>query len=116
MGISTLISKFKEVRATMSWLTSDRASRLPPNWESQIVPRILGRDNRRCQLRWPGCQVEATEVDHKIRGDNHDDKNLQAVCERCHARKSAREGNEAKRRLKELRLRPPERHPGLRKQ
>ena len=98
----------------MAWSTSDRAERLPPNWESEIVPFILDRDRRKCKLAWPGCQVVATEVDHKVRGDDHKHENLQAVCERCHARKSAREGNEAKRKLKEARRRPPERHPGLR--
>jgi 5-methylcytosine-specific restriction enzyme A len=98
----------------MSWTTSDRASRLPPNWESEIQPRILERDLYRCKIKDLGCQVVASEVDHKVRGDNHSDSNLQAACERCHARKSAREGNEAKARLKALRNRPPERHPGLR--
>lgn len=98
----------------MAWSTSDRASRLPPNWETEIQPKILRRDNHRCKIRWAGCQVQATEVDHKVRGDNHDESNLQAACERCHARKSAKEGNEAKARLKALRRRPPERHPGLR--
>lgn len=99
----------------MPWSTSDRASRLPSNWESEIHPRILHRDHYQCQLKLPGCQGEATEVDHKIRGDNHRDSNLQAACERCHAKKSAHEGNEAKRKLKELRKRPAERHPGLRR-
>lgn len=98
----------------MPWSTSDRASRLPPNWESEIQPRILARDRYECKIKYPGCQVSASEVDHKVRGDNHADSNLQAACERCHARKSAKEGNEAKARLKALRRRPPERHPGLR--
>lgn len=98
----------------MPWSTSDRASRLPSNWESEIQPNILARDRYKCKLRYPGCLDDATEVDHKIRGDNHAPSNLQAACERCHAKKSAREGNEAKARLKALRRRPPERHPGLR--
>lgn len=98
----------------MAWSTSDRASRLPPDWESTIQPRILRRDQHKCQIAWPGCQVEATEVDHIIRGDDHRDQNLRAVCERCHAKKSAKEGNEAKAKYKDLRSRPTERHPGLR--
>jgi 5-methylcytosine-specific restriction protein A len=98
----------------MPWSTSDRAERLPEDWESKIQPRILKRDHFKCKIAWPGCQVVATEVDHILRGDNHADENLQAVCERCHARKSALEGNAAKARLKALRRRPPERHPGLR--
>jgi 5-methylcytosine-specific restriction endonuclease McrA len=96
------------------WSSSDRSSRLPSNWETEIHPRILNRDKRLCKIKDHGCQVVATEVDHKVRGDNHADSNLQAACERCHARKSAREGNEAKAKLKALRFRPPERHPGRR--
>lgn len=98
----------------MAWSTSDRSSRLPSNWESEIQPKILARDDHKCQLAWPGCQGEATEVDHILRGDDHRAKNLQAVCERCHAKKSAREGNQAKAKYKALRSRPQERHPGLR--
>lgn len=98
----------------MPWSTSDRLSRLPDNWASEIQPAILKRDGYRCKIKDLGCQVSASEVDHKVRGDNHDPSNLQAACERCHARKSAREGNEAKKRLKDLRSRPAERHPGLR--
>jgi 5-methylcytosine-specific restriction endonuclease McrA len=98
----------------MPWSTSRRSERLPSNWESEIQPKVLARDKNKCQLAWPGCLVEATEVDHKIPGDDHSYKNLQAVCERCHARKSAREGNQAKAKLKALRSRPSERHPGLR--
>jgi 5-methylcytosine-specific restriction protein A len=98
----------------MAWSTSDRSSRLPSNWESEIQPYILRRDNYRCKIKDHGCMVRACEVDHKVRGDNHAYENLQAACERCHARKSAKEGNEAKARLKALRHRPPERHPGLR--
>jgi 5-methylcytosine-specific restriction endonuclease McrA len=31
-----------------------------------------------------------------IRGDNHADENLAAVCTRCHRRKSGQEGAQAK--------------------
>lgn len=99
----------------MPWITSDRLDRLPDNWD-EIRSKVLARDRHKCQAKGEGCQVEATEVDHVVRGDNHDLSNLRAICERCHARKSAKEGNEAKARLKALRRRPPERHPGLRQQ
>lgn len=98
----------------MAWNTSDRLSRLPPNWSTTIQPSILRRDKYQCKLKYVGCLGTATEVDHIERGDNHDPKNLQAACERCHATKSGREGNQAKARLKKLGKRPPERHPGLR--
>ncbi|WP_439422948.1 HNH endonuclease [Saccharothrix sp. HUAS TT10] len=54
-------------------------------------------------------------MDHRVPGLDHSDENLQAACARCHATKSAREGNEAKARLHAMRKRPPESHPGRRK-
>lgn len=94
----------------MSWDSSDRRARLPPDWQHTIVPRILVRDRHRCQLALPGCTSTATEVDHRAPGDDHSDQNLQAVCSWCHARKSSAEGNAARPRYN--RRRPPERHPG----
>ena len=94
----------------MAWSTSDRVDRLPP-WWSKFTTTFL-RDNPRCALDYPGCQIEATEVDHIVAGDDHSIKNLQPACERCHAKKSAKEGNAAKARLKQLRRRPRDRHPG----
>lgn len=97
----------------MAWGTSNRASRLPPNWRTEIVPFILRRDGRRCQLRYARCQGRATQVDHIRPGDDHSYANLQAVCARCHGHKSASEGRQAQLRRRALRKRPPERHPGL---
>lgn len=98
----------------MAWSTSDRKSRLPSDWETKIVPYILKRDKYTCKIFEDGCQVQATEVDHIIPGDDHRYQNLRAVCERCHAKKSSREGNAVKSRMKRLRKRPPGRHPGMR--
>lgn len=95
----------------MAWEGSDRRTRLPPNWTTEIVPRILDRDAHTCRIAWPGCTRHATEVDHIRRGDDHRDANLQAACTWCHARKSSAEGNAARPRYS--RRRPPEQHPGL---
>lgn len=97
----------------MSWEGSNRRSRLPEDWHRRRN-RVLRRDDRRCQLRWHGCLGTATEVDHRIRGDDHDESNLQAVCSACHQKKSASEGNDRARELRARRKRPPERHPGMR--
>lgn len=75
---------------------------------------ILRRDRYACQIRGPRCTDMATEVDHIRPGDDHSMSNLQAVCAACHSQKSAREGNAAQARLRALRLRPAERHPGMR--
>ncbi|WP_354007048.1 HNH endonuclease [Burkholderia sp. 572] len=60
-----------------------------------IRVRILRRDNGLCQpcLR-AGCLTVATAVDHiiaKARGGTDCDDNLQAICQSCHAMKTARE-------------------------
>jgi 5-methylcytosine-specific restriction protein A len=98
----------------MSWSTSDRYERLPSNWE-YLKHEVMVRDGGRCQIRWDdGCEGEATDVDHVDPGDDHRLENLQAGCGHCHARKSAREGNNAKAKLRRMRKRPTGRHPGLR--
>ena len=93
-----------------AWQGSDRKSRLPSNWP-KLRKRILRRDGGLCRLGYEGCLRAATEVDHVQRGDNHDPSNLQAVCRACHAKKSTREGVEA--RLRFSRDREREGHPGL---
>jgi 5-methylcytosine-specific restriction endonuclease McrA len=95
----------------MSWEGSDRRSRLPSDWASAIVPRILQRDGYRCRIGYDGCTGTATEVDHIRRGDDHSNVNLQAACSWCHGKKSSAEGNAARRRWSSKRK--PERHPGL---
>lgn len=101
----------------MSWTNSTRRDRLPPDWES-IRRRILRRDGRMCQwVLTDGtmCLDSATEVDHKQRGDDHRDANLQALCPMHHARKSAGEGGEAKAshmQKMDKRFRRSEEHPG----
>ena len=89
------------------WQQSRRRERLPANWQ-QLRRAVMHRDQRTCQLRYPGCQIRATDVDHITPGDDHRLDNLQAACRRCHATKSAREGVAAK----QPRTRPPEAHPG----
>lgn len=92
-----------------AWRNSTRRARLPANWYSEIQPTVLARDGRRCQLRFDVCVGEATQVDHKRRGDDHSLGNLQAVCRPCHARKSSAEGAAARPPLR----RPPEAHPAF---
>lgn len=96
----------------MPWNTSNRRARLPGNWP-RIVRDILSRDKNTCKLKFPGCLLRATEVDHIDRGDNHAYSNLQAVCKKCHATKSAREGRQAQLSRRALRKRPVESHPGV---
>lgn len=95
----------------MSWSSSDRRSRLPADWPRRRR-RILRRDGHRCQLRYDGCRGIATEVDHIVNDDNHDDHNLHAVCEPCHAIKTQTEAADGRAVIRERGLRAPEPHPG----
>ncbi|MGW1740019.1 HNH endonuclease [Nocardia sp. NPDC001965] len=95
----------------MGWTSSNRRSRLPADWASRRS-QVLRRDDYVCQLRWNRCLGTATEADHIRRGDNHSIENLQAACQRCHARKSSAEGNARQAEIRSRRKRPTERHPG----
>ena len=68
-------------------------SKYPPNWHSEIRPRILKRANNCCEecgvenyTNHPitGSKVVLTiaHVDHDI--TNNDDENLRAWCQKCH--------------------------------
>jgi 5-methylcytosine-specific restriction endonuclease McrA len=96
------------------WEGSDRKSRLPSNWVV-LVAAVMRRCGRRCEKLLPSgerCPRPATDVDHKIPGDDHRMTNLQGLCAHHHAQKSSSEGNAARRGAPKSR--PPESHPGWR--
>lgn len=97
----------------MAWQNSDRRAGLPRDWNRRRQ-RVLDRDDHRCRIRGPKCIGKATDVDHIIRGDNHDEVNLQAACRPCHNAKTSRESNEVQTRMRKAAKRPPPRHPGRR--
>lgn len=96
----------------MGWETSNRHADLPPDWR-RLRRLILERDEHRCTWLTDGerCTEPATDVDHIMRGDDHQPTNLRALCHWHHARKSASEGNAARRRFNARR--PADPHPGL---
>lgn len=82
----------------MAWTTSDRRDRLPDDWAIRRV-RVLRRDAYRCQARDSrgiSCETRGNQVDHIVRGDNHDLSNLQTLCEFHHKQKTAAEAAEAR--------------------
>jgi 5-methylcytosine-specific restriction protein A len=86
---------------------------LPPNWPT-ITKHIHARDGHRCTAqRRDGtrCPAPSTDIDHIGSRDNHTPANLQALCAWHHARKTAQQGNTARRPV--TTRRPPEQHPGL---
>ncbi|WP_445942298.1 HNH endonuclease [Pseudonocardia sp. T1-2H] len=93
------------------WSTSNRRDSLPRDW-ARIRKRVLIRDNYKCLIRGPKCTGRANQVDHIVRSGTNDESNLQSACANCHAQKSSREGMNAQKRKRELRMRGPERHPG----
>lgn len=97
------------------WHSSNRRARLPRDWP-KTHSRILGRDPvctchgcHACTAPGVRCLRLSTDVDHLVRGDNHDDTNLAGKCGPCHDVKSSSEGHAARPKLS----RPAEPHPGL---
>lgn len=100
-----------------SWQNSNRRDRLPPDWP-QRRKYVLRRDHHECQTDIAGeiCGAKADQVDHIRPGDDHSYANLEAICEWCHGRKSSKEGNAARRKVRQEiadRFRNSEDHPGL---
>jgi 5-methylcytosine-specific restriction endonuclease McrA len=57
-------------------------------WQ-RVRRAVLERDEFRCQLRRPGCTLDATEVDHIVSvadgGAWYDPENLRAACRWCNS-------------------------------
>ncbi|MGV0795949.1 HNH endonuclease signature motif containing protein [Mycolicibacterium elephantis] len=101
----------------MTW-SSDPGIRIP----QRVQRAVHRRDHGACQLGYPGCLGDGTQVDHIIgiaelgihRRDSYNDlSNLQLVCEPCHRKKTAQQGVAGQRRRRAAARRQPERHPGL---
>lgn len=84
----------------IGWKTSPRtaSSQITSTWQwQQIVPVILDRDHRRCQIRYPGrCIGTATVVDKIIPAARRPDlaldpANLRAACKPCNDHKARTE-------------------------
>jgi 5-methylcytosine-specific restriction enzyme A len=75
-------------------------------WQ-EIRLRVLRRDCYQCQLRYADiCVGKASQVDHIVQpeaGGGNDLANLRAVCVRCHARRTGRQGALAKQRAAQRR-------------
>jgi 5-methylcytosine-specific restriction endonuclease McrA len=73
----------------------------------ELRVRVLKRDGYRCQLRYADiCLGKASQVDHIVQpeaGGTNSLENLRAVCRRCHARRTGRQGALAKQRAAQRR-------------
>jgi 5-methylcytosine-specific restriction protein A len=102
--------------ASGGWSSSNRRSTLPHDWP-RVRNHVLKRDGRVCQIRGPFCMTVATEVDHIGDPEDHRPESLRAVCVRCHAIRSGRQGADASLTVRKAiiaaRRRPAEKHPGL---
>lgn len=101
---------------TNGWHTSTRR-RDPSNWKA-IKQLVAERDNHQCQdyMRdGTPCPDQGTECDHIIplsQGGTDNLDNLRMLCKWHHARKTAREGVNA-RKTGVSEKRPRESHPGI---
>lgn len=95
------------------WEGSNRRAELPTDWDSAVRPRILARDGYQCAWLDGGvrCTQRATDVDHIGDKNDHSDANLRAICRWHHGKRTAQQGNAARKRVSEKRR--PEPHPGL---
>jgi 5-methylcytosine-specific restriction endonuclease McrA len=97
----------------MAWANVPKGrSTLPRDWASRRQ-KVLARDKQQCQLRLGGCLGKATDVDHKGHRDDHELDSLRAACRPCHNRRTSQQGAEARKRRRDQRFRPQERHPGM---
>jgi 5-methylcytosine-specific restriction protein A len=74
----------------------------------QRVRAVLKRDGYVCQLHYDICVGRASQVDHIVQpeaGGTGDLSNLRAVCVKCHARRTGRQGAIAKQRAAKRRRR-----------
>lgn len=100
------------------WQGSTRKERLPADWEARKAEALRRNPERICH--WCG-RPGGHDLDHKVRGDDHSQDNLDWIHNRrdfeagrslrnCHGEKTGAEGAAARPRLH----RPAEVHPGLR--
>jgi 5-methylcytosine-specific restriction enzyme A len=96
------------VHGRKAWATKPPANRYAygGDWPERRV-RVLKRDGYQCQLRYADiCVGRASQVDHIIQpeaGGTNALANLRAVCVRCHARRTGRQGALAKQRAAQRR-------------
>lgn len=71
---------------------------------------VLDRDGHLCQIRDPGCLLDATHADHIIRpadgGGRFDPENLRAACSRCNQARGGKVGAARTNRRHRRRVRP----------
>lgn len=72
-----------------------RAPRITDTRWQKFRQMILLRDGGRCRYGYPGCSVEATQVDHlvprRLGAALLDERNCFSVCHSCHREKERRE-------------------------
>lgn len=112
----------------MAWSSSPsgRRAALPRDWYGSIRPRILRRDQYRCQwgslpadVPYLGsCTSRASDVDHIGPAHLHRDDNLRSLCRTHHALRSGGQGGQASGGARQARIkaryRTAEPHPGMR--
>lgn len=99
----------------MAWSSSDRASRLPPDWDERRA-FVRARAGGRCEaLLHDGtrCPAAGAECDHVTPGDDHRATNLQWLCSWHHKRKTRREAAAALAAERARNAPRKRKHPGL---
>lgn len=96
----------------MGWETSNRRSRLPADWRARRAA-VFARAGNQCEYEENDqrCLAPAEECDHIRPNDDHSLGNLQALCHRHHAMKTAQQRRLGYRARSNKRAEEP--HPGI---
>lgn len=98
------------------WKNSNRRNELPSNWQ-QLRIQVLIRDGYQCtfidEASTRRCEKHATDVDHIVHGNDHTLRNLRALCQWHHKKKTSMEGNQSPMRRSTSNSRPKPAHPGI---
>jgi 5-methylcytosine-specific restriction protein A len=84
-----------------AWRTKPPANRYAYGAAWQRVSTSARAGRYVCQLGYPGCLGRASQVDHIVQpeaGGDDSPENLRAVCRKCHATRTGRQGAEAAKR------------------
>jgi hypothetical protein len=97
-----------------------RSEPLPPGWQRVIQPAVLRRDPVCTWGTLPGedgpCGAASTDADHIGGAGNHDMAFLRGLCHDHHVKRSAGQARAERARIRSLRLRPVQRHPGWKRE
>jgi 5-methylcytosine-specific restriction protein A len=72
-----------------------------PGWSARRS-RILERDGHHCVVCGSNVGLAVDHITPRFQGGTDEDSNLQTLCKRCHGTKTAHEGHQGMRRMRQV--------------